>query len=158
MDNDMNTTEPRKQENIIADYADELKQIEISSFETGVRKARTALFWIAGLVFLGEMIGMMQAGTGFDPVIFVIAILEAGVFIALALWTKKKPYTAVVTGLIAFIGIIAVSAVLYGILEGSEGVLKSLVSGIIVKVVILVTLIKALSDAKALQRAKEGSV
>ncbi|MBL7742908.1 MAG: hypothetical protein JNN00_05465 [Chitinophagaceae bacterium] len=153
MNNDFSN--PGKEENVIADYADELKQIEMESYETAVKKARNALFWTAGLVFLGEMISMLRGETGFDPIIFVIALIEAGIFVALALWTKKKPYTAVVTGLIAFLGIIALSAVAFGILEGAAGVMKALISGIIVKVIILVTLIKALSDARALQKAKE---
>ncbi len=153
MNNDFNN--PGKEKNVIADYADELRQIEMESYETAVKKARNALFWTAGLVFLGEMISMLRSETGFDPIIFVIALFEAGIFVALALWTKKKPYTAVVTGLIAFLGIIALSAVAFGILEGAAGVMKALISGIIVKVIILVTLIKALSDARALQKAKE---
>ncbi|MBL7741701.1 MAG: hypothetical protein JNK14_20955 [Chitinophagaceae bacterium] len=153
MSNDFNS--PGKEENIVSDYAEELKQIEMQGYETAVRKARNALFWTAGLIFLGEMISMLRSETGFEPIILGIAIIEAGIFIALALWTKKKPYTAVVTGLIAFLGIIAFSAVVFGILEGAGGVIKSLASGIIVKIIILVTLIKALSDARALQKAKE---
>ena len=153
--NEESKTPFEKPENVIADYANELKQIEMLSYETAVRKGRNALFWTAGLLFLGEMIGMMRADTGFDPIVFGIAVVEAGIFVGLALWTKKKPYTAVVTGLIAFIGIIVFSVIVNGMIDGSEGVMKALVSGIIFKIIILVTLIKALSDAKALQTAKE---
>ena len=156
MSNEETILPPNKEENPIADYADELKQIEMLGYETAVRKARNALFWTAGLVFLGEMIGMMRSDAGFDPIIFGIALVEAGIFIALALWTKKKPYTAIVTGLIVFIGFIFLTVVINGMAEGSAGVMKALVSGIIVKVIILVTLIKALSDANALQKAKEN--
>lgn len=154
--NSMSSEEINKSENPIADYADELKQIEMQGYETAVRKARNALFWTAGLVFLGEMISMMRSGLGFDAVIFGIALVEAGVFIGLALWTKKKPHTAVITGLIVFIGFIILSVVLNGMAEGSEGAMKAIFSGIIVKVIILVTLIKAISDANALQKAKEN--
>jgi hypothetical protein len=153
--NEGNKAPSEKQENVIADYASELKEIEMLGFATAVRKARNALFWTAGLLFLGEMIGMMRDDTGFDPIVFGIAVVEAGIFVALALWTKKKPHTSVVTGLIAFIGIIILSVIANGMIDGSEGVMKALVSGIIVKVIILVTLIKALNDAKALQTAKE---
>lgn len=143
------------QENVIADYADELRQVEIQSYERGVKKARNALFWTAGLIFFWEMIGMARAGLGFDMMVFVIALVEAGIFVGLALWTKTKPYTAVVSGLIAFIGIMILGVVAYGIVDGTEGVLKALISGIIVKVIILVNLIKALSDARALQELKK---
>ena len=150
------TNLPGNEESPIADYADELKQLEMQGYETAVRKARNALYWTAGLVFLGEMIAMVQLGQGFDPFIFIIALIEAGIFIGLAVWTKRKPHTAVVTGLIVFSSIIILSAVLNGIAEGTAGAMKALFSGIIVKVIILVTLIKAISDANALQKAKEN--
>jgi hypothetical protein len=144
-----------KEEHVIANFVDEIRQIQIEGYELRVRKARNALYWTAGLVFLAEMIGMARSATGFDAIVFVIALAEAGVFVALALWTKKKPYTAVLTGLIAFIGLIILSVVVNGIIDGSEGVLKALVGGIIIRVIILVNLISALGDARALQAAKE---
>jgi len=144
---------PDQQENVISEYASELKQLEMEGYELAVRKARNALFWAGGLIFLGEMISMFGQGLGFQPILFALALVEAGIFIALAFWTKKKPYTAVVTGLIAFIGIILLSVIVNGMVEGSAGVLKALFGGIIVKVIILVNLILPLKDAKALQEA-----
>jgi hypothetical protein len=144
---------PDQQENVISEYASELKQVEMEGYELAVRKARNALFWAGGLIFLGEMISMFGQGLGFQPILFAVALVEAGIFIALAFWTKKKPYTAVVTGLIAFIGIILLSVIVNGMVEGSAGVLKALFGGIIVKVIILVNLILPLKDAKALQEA-----
>jgi hypothetical protein len=144
-----------QQENVIADYANELKQMEMEGYELAVRKARNALFWAGGLVFLGEMISMYQQDLGFQPLLLIIALAEAGIFIGLAFWTKKKPYTAVISGLIAFIGIILFSVIVNGMVEGSVGVLKAIFSGIIVKVIILVNLILPLKDAKALQEARK---
>jgi hypothetical protein len=149
------TNDPAPQADVIADYASELQQIEMEGYELAVRKARKALFWAGGLIFLGEMISMFTAGGGFSPLIFIIALIEAGIFIALAFWTKKKPYAAVVSGLIAFIGIIILAAVANGITDGATGVFKALFGGIIVKVIILVNLILPLKDAKALQQAKQ---
>lgn len=146
---------PDQQQSVIADYANELKQIEIEGYEQAVRKARNALFWAGGLIFLGEMIAMYGEGLGFQPLLLAIALVEAGIFIGLALWTKKRPYTAVVSGLIAFIGIILFSVIVNGMVDGSAGVLKALFGGIIVKVVILVNLILPLKDAKALQEARK---
>ncbi len=66
MSNEETNLPPGKEENPIADYANELKQLEMQGYETAVRKARNALFWTAGLVFLGEMIGnfMIRGLTG----------------------------------------------------------------------------------------------
>lgn len=146
---------PDQQENVIADYANELKQIEMEGYELAVKKARNALFWAGGLIFLGEMIAMYREGLGFQPVFLVVALVEAGIFIGLAFWTKKKPYSAVLTGLIAFIAIILLAVITNGMAEGSAGVLKALFGGILVKIIILVNLIRPLKDAKALQDARK---
>lgn len=151
MTTENNHTEP--QENVIADFANELKQTEMAGYEHAVTKARNALFWTGGLLFFWEMVGMAREGLGFDPVVFIIGLIEAGIFIGLALWTKKKPYSAIVTGLTIFICIILFYVVANGMIEGSAGVLKALFSGIIIKVIILVNLIRPLKDAKALQEA-----
>lgn len=145
------------QESVIADYANELKQIEMEGYETAVRKARNALFWAGGLIFFWEMIAMFRDSVGFDPVIFFIALVEGGIFVALGFWTKQKPYTAIICGLICFLGIILLSAVIYGLTEGGPGIVKALFSGILVKVLILVNLIRPIKDAKALQEAKKQS-
>lgn len=159
MTNDSNQTPPSQQsENVIADYASGLQQIQMEGNAMAVKKARNALYWAGGLLFLGEMIAMYRTGLGFDPVIFVIALIEAGIFMGLALWTKKKPYTAVITGLIAFIAVLILSAVFSTMEEGSPGLLKALFSGIIIKVIILVNLIRPLKDAKELQDAMNNKI
>jgi len=149
------TNDPNQQKDVIADYADELQQIEIEGYERAVKKARNALFWAGGLIFVAEMINMVRTEDGFDAIIFVFSLIEAGVFIGLALWSKKKPYSAVVCGLIAFIGIILLSIVANGYTDGASGAVKALFSGIIIKAIILVNLIMPLKDAKALQEAKK---
>ena len=151
------TNDTHQQKDVIADFADDLKQIEIEGYELAVKKARSALFWAGGLYFFWEIIGMFRSSEGFDLVWFIIALAEAGIFIGLAFWTKTKPYTAVLIGICVFIGLIILSAVSFGMQQGAEGVFKSLFSGIIVKIIILVNLIRPLKDAKALQEAKKNS-
>lgn len=100
------------------------------------------------------MIAMFAGGGGFNVYILLIAIIEAAIFIALAIWTKKKPYTAIMIGLITFITIMLIAAAGLAYSDGITGFLKGIFSGIIVKVIILVNLIKALKDAKILEEAK----
>lgn len=140
-------------ENIIADYANEIKQIELEGNQRTVKKARNALFWTAGLLLFGEIVSSFKDGYELTAYVIAVIILEVGVFLALALWTRKKPYTAIVVGIIAFIGLQVLSAIILGITEGVEAVLRILFSGIIVKVAILVTLFRAVSDAKELQQS-----
>ncbi|MBC7889956.1 MAG: hypothetical protein H7Z13_18930 [Ferruginibacter sp.] len=120
-----------------------------------VRKARNALYWTAGLVFAGEMIAMFNGGGEFNIYILIISLIEAGIFVTLAFWTRKRPYTAIIAGPIAFIGIILFSAIANTFTDGGVGFLKAIFSGFIVKAIILINLIKALRDGKTLQNALE---
>ena len=149
-----NTNNPGQQQDVIADYANEIQQIQIEGYEMAIRKARNALYWAGALIFIWEMIGMFRIG-GFDPFVFGIALVIGGIFVALAFWTKTKPYSAILTGLAVFIAYIALGVVINGIAEGSVGILKALIGGIIIKVVILVNLILPIKDAKALQEARK---
>ena len=149
-----NHTGSENTENVIADYANEIKQIELEGSERVVKKARNALFWTAGLLLLSEILSSFTDGYELTAYLIATIIVEVGIFIALALWTKKKPYTAIVTGIAVFAGLQLFSAIVLGMTEGASGVLKILFSGIIVKVIILVTLFRALGDAKELQQAR----
>ena len=161
MPTDPNTNGPETQgrstsTDVIAEQLNELQDIELEGYALAVKKARNALFWTAGLIFVGELLSMAITIGEFDPVITIFAVVVSGIFVALALWTKKKPYTALVSGLIAFILYILLVVVVNGMVNGAEGVAKGLFSGIIVKVIILVNLIRPLKDAKALQTAREN--
>ncbi|MBK7884648.1 MAG: hypothetical protein IPJ81_13345 [Chitinophagaceae bacterium] len=141
--------------NDIAEFHDQIREIELEGYELRVKKARNALFWAAGLIFAGEMIAMIRGIGQFDTSIFITALIESGIFILLALWTRKKPYTAILAGLITFITFIILAVVINTLAFGAEGALRAIVGGIIVKIVILVALIRPLKDAKELQKAKE---
>ncbi|MDF2382730.1 hypothetical protein JMG10_14710 [Nostoc ellipsosporum NOK] len=146
---------PKEEKTVLADHMNELRQIEMEGYELGVKKARNALFWAGGLIFAGEMFIMYQLGYGFDPAIFGIALFEAAVFVGLGLWTRKKPYAAVVTGLIAFILFVILSGVVGYIEWGAEGFLTNMVRGIFIKIIILAALVKGVRDARALQTARD---
>jgi hypothetical protein len=149
-----NSNDPLPQHDQITDYHADIQQIEMEGYELVVKKARNALFLAAGLIFIGEMIAMYRTLQAFDATIFGIAVFEAAIFIGLALWTKKKPYTAIICGLSAFILFIILSVIINGYTDGGLGIIKSLFGGIIVKVLILVALIRPLKDAKELQNIK----
>ena len=150
-----NNTGSQNSENVIEDYANEIKQIELEGNALVVKKARNALFWTAGLLLFSEIVTSFRDGYELTAYVIATIIVEVGIFIALALWTKKKPYTAIVTGIAFFVGLQLFSAIVLGITEGATGVFKILFSGIIVKVIILVTLFRAVGDAKELQQARE---
>ena len=139
-------------ENSIADQMNELKEQNLAQYEIGVRKARNALFATGALLFIGEMITMARMYGEMVPELLAISLVEAGIFVALALWTKKRPYTAIITGLILFILIAVVLPIGITINEDAETITKAVFGGIFIKIIILVYLIKALNDAKEIQK------
>jgi len=134
--------------NEISDYYDGLKQLEMQGYETGVKKARTALFVTAGLLFVGELISVALTGLTLTPLLIGIALIESGVFVGLAFWTKTKPYTAIIVGLVIFIGLWILAIIGSGFMGA--------IGGIIVKIIIISYLISALKPAKAWEDARKN--
>lgn len=139
----------------VAEYHDQIRKIELEGYELVVKKARTALFWAGGLIVFWELVGIFREGGSPDPIGMGIMLAIAGTFVGLALWTKKKPYTAIILGLVAFLAHWLFAIIINGYLYGGEGILKGIIGGIIIRIFILVALIRPLKDAKELQRARE---
>lgn len=135
-------------ENEIADYYEGVKKLEMEGYETGIRKARNALFVTAAIFFIAEMITAGTSGIGFTPLVIVIALIESGIFVALGFWTKTKPYTAIIVGLILFIlqWVLAIAVV------GG----RAAYGGIIIKIIIISYLVSALKHAKAWEDLKKN--
>jgi hypothetical protein len=115
----------------------------MEGYDKPVRRARITLFIIAGLIlitlyqvlpFNDDPVRMITAG---------IIVFEAGIYVALALWTRKKPYTALIVSLCLFGGTILLNAVIQP---------ASLFYGILIKIAIIVALIAGLSNARDCQR------
>jgi peptidoglycan/LPS O-acetylase OafA/YrhL len=140
---------------VIADHFDELRQIELEGYELAVKKARNALFWVAALIMFWELYASYRQTGTFELEVTLFAAFVSGIFLLLAFWTKTKPYTALISGIIAFILYKLLVVGVNGYLEGGEGILKGLMSGIIFTIFIFVQLFRPLKDAKELQKAKE---
>lgn len=145
--NQPNSANENKDE--ITEYYEEVKQLEISGYETGIRKARNALFITAGLVFLSETISASSADFALSPIIWGIIFIECGIFVALAFWTKSRPYAAVIIGLIFFL-------LLWGLAFALNGfTIRAVFSGIIFKVFVIVALVRTIGPAKAWEEMKK---
>ncbi len=147
MPDNQNTPEPPK-ENEIADYFEGVKKLELEGYETGIKKARNALFITAGLVLLAEVISLATSGIPLSPFLIGFIVVEVGIFVALGFWTKTQPLTAIIIGLLAFLGLWIFTIVA----TDSSAIYK----GILVKIIIIVTLVNAIKPAKAWQDAKKS--
>ncbi|MDR3716157.1 MAG: hypothetical protein P4L51_25420 [Puia sp.] len=96
------------------------------------------LFIVAGIQLLG-LFGI-KAAEGPERTLTVgIVVFIALVFAGLGLWTKKKPYAAILTALIFYGALLILDAVFEP---------ASLFSGLLLKIGIIVALISGLRNAK----------
>ena len=137
-----------KQGDEIANYYEDVKKKKMEGHAGGIRKARNALFVTAAILLIGEIITASASGMEWTPLSIAIIAVEVGVFIALAFWTKSKPYTAIIVGIIFFLLLWVLAIVVIG------G--KAAYSGILIRIVILSVLISALKPAKAWEDLKKS--
>jgi len=144
--------QPKQSEDVISEYYDGVKKLEMRGYESGIRKARNALFVTAGLFLVLYIIAFSRlnsAGYQIATISYLFAAIDIVPYIGLAIWTKSKPYTAIIVGLILFILSWALAIALVG------G--KAIYGGIIIRIIILATLISALKPAKAWEDLKKSS-
>lgn len=146
-ENPINDPQEPPRENEIANYYEDVKKMEMQGYESGIKKARNALFVTAGLLLLGEVLSASMNNIPWTPLLIGIVVIEVGIFVALGLWTKTKPFSAIVTGLVLF--------VLYWIFTIVFVNKEAAYKGIIVRVIIIVILAQALKPAKAWEDTKK---
>lgn len=123
-------------------------EFSMDGYDKHIRQARNACFAAAVILLLNVLLLAFTIPDGYEYLWLDFLIWGAFIagFVLLGLWTKKKPYYAIVSALVLYIAFIALNAILD---------VTSLYKGIIVKVIIMVLLIKGLKDAKAAQQMKE---
>jgi hypothetical protein len=121
-------------------------EFSMEGYDKHIRKARNTLFAVAAINLLG-LYPMLPIDNSVKTVITVIVVLIAGIFVALGFWTKKKPYTAILTGLIVYVSILALDTIAQPL---------SLVQGWWAKVFIILFLVLGLGNARDIQRMMEA--
>lgn len=125
--------EAPQEESIFSDV-----EVDTSAYEKHIRNARIVLFVIAGLqiipIFLfdemDELAYRISVGV---QIFFVLA------FAGMAFWSKYHPFAALVTAL-SFYSLILMADVIFDP--------TSLVKGIIIKIIVIVLLIRGISNAR----------
>jgi hypothetical protein len=119
----------------------------MDGYDKHIRQARNACFISAGLLLINAVI--LFSKYEFDISImwldYLLWVIYVGGFIFCGLWTKKKPYYAIIGALCVFALFIIVNAIVDP---------STIIGGWIFKIAICVTLIKGLSDAKEAQQMK----
>ena len=130
-------------------------QIQSTELESQVKKASGALLAVAILQCLGGVVlyflfdnmpGMEEVPAEARMLVLVVAGAIAALFFGLYLWSRKNPFPAAVVGLVVFITIIAAAALMDP---------ATICSGIIIKVIVLIILIRAVQAGVQHRRLKQ---
>jgi len=119
-------------------------------YDKHVKNARNAIFVVAVTQLVFGAFIVLSGSKNEDILTLAISlgiiILIALIFFSLGLWTKKKPYSAILSALIFYVALLLIDAVYEPM---------SLFKGIIVKIFIIIYLARGLGDARDAQRWKE---
>jgi hypothetical protein len=140
MEQPQKTPETPQEESIFEDI-----EVDTRAYQKHIRRARILLFIIAGLQLIAAILLGIAGEFGYEIEVGVQVVLGL-VFAGLAFWTKYKPYAALLIALVIYVGIFLLSA----ILEPS-----SIISGLLIKIVIVVLLIRGISNARDAEEMKK---
>ena len=143
-------------EDEISEYYNEEKQRRLAGFNHAAYAAKNALFISAGLLLIPLMISYarFQEFPGTIDILLVAGMFCC--FIMLAIWSSKKPYSALKYAGLLFLGYIILNLIPFIITYGAAGIGKGLISGILFKIIILTILGKPAPKAKQMQELKES--
>lgn len=124
------------------------EEFSMEGYDKHIRQARNTLFIAAGILLLNALI--LFSKYPFDIEVmwldYMLWTVYIGGFIALGFWSRKKPYYAIVGGLILFGVFILVNAIIEP---------ATIFGGLIFKIAVIVFLIKGVNDAKNAQEMKD---
>lgn len=133
-DNSYQQGETPAQENIFTDLVDD------SQYDRSLRNARIWLYVLAGLqLAVGCYEYYNTPDHQIGSIAFGIDAFIGAIFLALSLWSKKKPVTAFLSALIFYIVVILILAYFDP---------ASIIKGVLFKIFFVIALIKAYRDAK----------
>lgn len=115
---------------------------DIREHDKQIRQARNTIFIVAAIQFLFGIVSGYQIGSETGWLVFAVTGFIAIIFLALGIWTKKKPYTAILIALILYSSLLAIDLIIQP---------STVLKGIIIKLFIIGYLIRGLGKAKEAQ-------
>lgn len=120
-----------------------IKRAELEGAKEVAQQGTKTLYWLAGLIFGSNLIFY---AINKQSVYLITGVLIPVIFLLLAQWSKKKPFTALVTALVFFATIIIADA-----LDDPLTIFR----GIIVKFIVIFYLAKGIKSARNAQQIQE---
>jgi len=118
----------------------------MNGYDKHIRNARIMLFILAALTLV-PLAQLMPFNDSRSWIAAGIVLVFAAIFVFLALWTRKRPYTAIMTALIFFVAMLVLSAFM-----DPAAILQAWV----LKIVVIVLLILGLRNGKEAQNMMDA--
>jgi hypothetical protein len=141
-----NLPDKNESQDVVSDYLEGYQQLELQSAENNLKKTRNAIFAIAALVLVGNLI-IMGAGEGFTTIGITVALVVTAIFVGLAFLTKKMPLTAIIIALVLFVGLWILDIVVVGA--------EYLFKGLLVRGIIIYFLVTGIKYARETERIRK---
>ena len=124
------------------------EEFSMRGYDKHIRQARNAIFIAAGVLLLNVIILTATVPSSYEYLWLDLVIWGAFIlgFVVLGIWTKKKPYYAIVGALILYASFIILNALID---------VTTISKGIILKIIIIVLLVKGINDAREAQRMQD---
>ena len=117
--------------------------IGIQEHQKQVRQARNTIFVVAAIQFFFGIVSGYQFGGNTGWIVFGVTASIAIIFLGLGLWTRKKPFLAILIALILYAGLLITDLVLQP---------STILKGLLVKVFIIAYLVRGLIKAREAER------
>jgi hypothetical protein len=118
-----------------------------SGYDKHVRRARIIIFVLAGITLLLGLVLAFTNPTAEDWITVAIATVLTGTYTALGFWSNNRPFQAIAIALILFVSLVLLSFIL-----NPAGIF----SGIILKILVVVYLVKGTNSARETLRRKQA--
>ncbi|MES2849176.1 MAG: hypothetical protein V4685_08975 [Bacteroidota bacterium] len=132
-----NNLQENQQQDLLGDVGGE---VDTSEYDAQVRKARNWLFVVAGIQLLAGLIEVYNTPDDLKLIVLGIHGVIIIIFVALALWSNKKAFEALVTAIVVY----ALIYIAGGLLDP-----MNFLRGILIKVFVVIALINGIKAAKA---------
>ena len=130
-------TSPANEESIFNE-----NEFSMQGYDKHIKNARNALFIVAGVQLIAVLYSIFTTTGAVMWITAGITLAVALIFFLLGLWTKKKPFTAILIALIIYVGLWVADSIYDP---------AYIYKGILLKIIIIVYLVIGMRDAKEAQ-------
>ncbi len=134
------------QEGSIGEYYDNYKQTQAELILIYSRKTKNAIFAIAGIWLVSELLGLAMANAFTTEILLSISLAPA-ILIAAGFFALKQPLAAIIVAAVVFAGFWILTILVVGGIGA--------ISGLLIKVVIIYFLITGFQNAREANRIKK---